>query len=232
MIRVTIVVLFNIGLAWTTLTAADAPVRVLVWNEQQPEQKPAYGDKFLGKTIAAYLGSKNNIQVKSVALSAPEQGLDEATLNQTDVIVMWAHKRSKEVKDENAERVMNRMIAGRLGLIAIHSAHWTKPFVRLMQERAKADAIAKVPEAERVNAKWSYLNKGHPLFFFRDNCVLPFSGPKEKNCRHATFSRISSFNSNVNLKDGHLPCCLRDLLSAQASSPSHPAELVTYSQGR
>ena len=61
MIRVTIVVLFNIGLAWTTLTAADAPVRVLVWNEQQPEQKPAYGDKFLGETIAAYLGSKNNI---------------------------------------------------------------------------------------------------------------------------------------------------------------------------
>ena len=95
-----------------------------------------------------------------MALSAPEQGLDEATLNQTDVIVMWAHKRSKEVKDENAERVMNRMIAGRPGLIAIHSAHWTKPFVRLMQERAKADAIAKVPEAERVNAKWSYLNKG------------------------------------------------------------------------
>jgi trehalose utilization protein len=159
MIRVTIVALLTLGLAWTTLTAADTPVRVLVWDEQQPEQKQAYGDKFLGETIAAYLGSKKNIQVKSVGLSSPEQGLDEASLDQTDVIVMWAHKRSKEVKDANAERVMNRVIAGHLGLIAIHSAHWTKPFVRLMQERAKADAMAKVPEAERASAKWTYLNK-------------------------------------------------------------------------
>ena len=35
--------------------AAERPVQVLVWDEQQPEQKQAYGDKFLGKTIAAYL---------------------------------------------------------------------------------------------------------------------------------------------------------------------------------
>ena len=27
-------------------------VRVLVWDEQQPEQKKAYGDLFLGETIA------------------------------------------------------------------------------------------------------------------------------------------------------------------------------------
>ena len=39
-----------------TSRAADAkPIRVLVWDEQQPEQKQAYGDKFLGETIAAYL---------------------------------------------------------------------------------------------------------------------------------------------------------------------------------
>ena len=33
-----------------TILNADAPrpVRVLVWDEQQPEQKRAYGDKFLG----------------------------------------------------------------------------------------------------------------------------------------------------------------------------------------
>ena len=38
------------------LRAADPkPVRVLVWDEQQPQQKPAYGDKFLGETIAAHL---------------------------------------------------------------------------------------------------------------------------------------------------------------------------------
>ena len=33
--------------------AAPRPVRVLMWDEQQPEQKRAYGNKFLGETIAA-----------------------------------------------------------------------------------------------------------------------------------------------------------------------------------
>ena len=35
---------------------------------------------------------------------------------------------------------MQRVQAGKTGFIALHSAHWAKPFVRLMQERAKADA--------------------------------------------------------------------------------------------
>ena len=34
--------------------AEPKPVRVLVWDEQQPEQKQAYGEKFLGETIAAH----------------------------------------------------------------------------------------------------------------------------------------------------------------------------------
>ena len=43
-------------------------------------------------------------------------------------------------------------------LIALHSAHWDKPFVRLMQERAKADALKQVPASERATAKREYLN--------------------------------------------------------------------------
>jgi hypothetical protein len=34
---------------------AAEPIRVLVWDEQQPQQKEGYGDKFLGETIAAHL---------------------------------------------------------------------------------------------------------------------------------------------------------------------------------
>ena len=92
--------------ATAVVRAADPqPVRVLIWDEQQPKQKQAYGDKFLGETIAA------------------------------------------------------RVREGRLGLIALHSAHWAKPFVRLMQDRAKADALAQVPEAARAAAKWEFLNE-------------------------------------------------------------------------
>jgi trehalose utilization protein len=130
--------------------SASVPVRVLVWDEQQPTQKGAYKDKFLGETVAAYLGKQPAISVKSVALSSPGQGLDDATLDATDVVIWWGHQRHGEVKDALAERVVSRVLAGKLSLIALHSAHWSKPFVRLMQERAKADALAKIPKGAKL----------------------------------------------------------------------------------
>ena len=139
--------------------SASKPVRVLVWDEQQPQQKQAYGEKFLGETIAEYLGAQPGIMVKTANLDSPEQGLDEATLDSTDVIVWWGHIRHPEVTDACAGRVVARVKDGKLGLIALHSAHWAKPFVRLMQDRAKADALAQLPAADRATAKWEYLNE-------------------------------------------------------------------------
>jgi trehalose utilization protein len=138
--------------------AAD-PIRVLIWDEQQPEQKQAYGEKFLGETIAAHLAKLPGIVVKTTNLDAPEQGCDEATLDATDVVIWWAHKKLPALTNANAERVAARVREGKLGLIALHSAHWAKPFVRLMQDRAKADALAQVPEAERATAQWEFVNE-------------------------------------------------------------------------
>lgn len=137
-----------------TLQAAE-PVRVLVWDEQQPEQKQAYGSKFLGETIAAYLEKQPGIVVANAKLDDADQGLSDATLDRTDVLVFWCHRRVKEQDDARAEAVVRRVLDGKLSLVALHSAHWAKPFVRLMQERAKADAILQVPEAERASARRS-----------------------------------------------------------------------------
>lgn len=141
----------------SSLLAAD-PIRVLVWDEQQPEQHKAYGDKFLGETIAEHLKTLPGLAVTSTKLDAPDQGLDDATLDATDVLIFWSHRRQKDQNDERVEAVVRRVMAGRLGFIALHSAHWSKPFVRLMQERAKADAILQIPEAERATVKWEYTN--------------------------------------------------------------------------
>ncbi len=54
--------------------------------------------------------------------------------------------------------MVKRVLEGKLSLIALHSAHWAKPFVRLMQERAKADALSQMPEAERATAKLELVN--------------------------------------------------------------------------
>lgn len=138
-------------------------IRVLVWDEQQPEQKKAYGGRFLGETIAAQLMTRPGLNVTSTSLSAPDQGLDEPTLAATDVLVYWSHQKNTQLADPQAERVVSRVKSGQLALIALHSAHWAKPFVRLMQERAKEDAMAQVPPAERAAVQWEYANE-NPIY--------------------------------------------------------------------
>lgn len=138
--------------------AAPAPIRVLVWDERQPEQKKAYDGGFLGDALAKHLGTLPGLSVQSVGLDSPDQGLSEATLAATDVVVFWCHKRPLEQDDARMEALVRRVMAGKTGFVALHSAHWAKPFVRLMQERAKADALAQMPSAERATARWQYLN--------------------------------------------------------------------------
>jgi len=140
-----------------TLHAAE-PIRVLVWDEQQPQQKEVYGEKFLGETIAAHLEKLPGLSVKSARLDDAEQGLSDATLDTTDVLVFWCHRRVKDQDDARMEAIVKRVMDGKLGFVGLHSTHWGKPFVRLMQERAKTDAVAALPEAERATAKWEFLN--------------------------------------------------------------------------
>jgi trehalose utilization protein len=139
-------------------TASAPAIRVLVWDEQQPQQKEAYGQKFLGETIATHLEKQPGLLIKTAKLDDADQGLSDATLNATDVLIFWCHRRVKEQDDARMEAVVKRVLDGKLSLIALHSAHWAKPFVRLMQERTKADALLQIPETERAAAKWELVN--------------------------------------------------------------------------
>jgi len=143
--------------AISALHAAE-PVRVLVWDEQQPQQKEGYGEKFLGETIAAHLEKQPGILVKTAKLDDEDQGLSDAAMDATDVLIFWCHRRVKDQDDARMEAVVRRVMEGKLGFIGLHSTHWGKPFVRLMQERAKTDAIKALPEAERATATWELLN--------------------------------------------------------------------------
>ncbi len=140
------------------ILAEEQPIRVLVWDEQQPAQKKAYGERFLGETIATYLSAQAGIEAKTTNLGAPEQGLTETALDATDVLIWWGHQKHTAVKDDYAQRVVQRVKQGKLRLIVLHSAHWSKPFVRLMQDRAKSDALQKLPLADRATAKIDFVN--------------------------------------------------------------------------
>jgi trehalose utilization protein len=129
-----------------------------VWDEQQPTQKKAYGDRFLGETIAAHLAKSSDFSVKTATLDDPEQGLSDETLDQTDVLIMWSHVRNGQQHPTKAESVVRRVREGKLGFLPIHSAHWCKPFVAIMQERSKEDARKRIPQNERENAVLELLN--------------------------------------------------------------------------
>jgi trehalose utilization protein len=115
------------------------PIPVVVWDEQQPAQKQVY-ENFLGNQIAADLTAQPELSVTSVRLDDPEQGLSPSVLDRARVLVWWGHVRHGEVAPETGKAIVERIKAGTLSLIALHSAHWSTPFVEAMNERARIDA--------------------------------------------------------------------------------------------
>ncbi|MCB1210576.1 MAG: hypothetical protein KDK97_14695, partial [Verrucomicrobiales bacterium] len=127
------------ALAYVLNARAEA-IHVLVWDERQPRQAEAY-ENFLGNEISKQLtASAKGLELRSAALDDPEQGLTEENLKWANVLVWWGHARHKDVTDESVKRVMDRLLAGDLDLIALHSAHWARPFVESMNWRSREDA--------------------------------------------------------------------------------------------
>jgi trehalose utilization protein len=129
-------------------------IRVLVWDEQQPAQKQIYTN-FLGNQIAESLKKNPNLSVKSARLADPEQGIAAGAIDQCDVLVWWGHVRNGEVDPARAAHIVDRIKQGKLTLIALHSAHWSEPFVQAMRERTREDAPKHLPDTAR-NAKIEY----------------------------------------------------------------------------
>ena len=110
-------------------------IRVLVWNEYRHEKTSdeiaaIYPDGIHG-ALAAALEGHPDIGASTATLDEPEHGLTEKALNGTDVLLWWGHAAHGEVLDEIVDRVHARVLDG-MGLICLHSAHFSKIFKRLM----------------------------------------------------------------------------------------------------
>lgn len=128
------------------LNVAAAPVRVLIWDERQERQAEAY-DNFLGNEIAVRLGAAtDDLEIRSVSQNDPEQGLSNANLDWANVVIWWGHIRQWEISAETVQRkILKRLRTGTLNFIALHSAHWSTPFMEAMNERTRMDARKKYP---------------------------------------------------------------------------------------
>ena len=138
------------------------PLRVTVWNENRHEQHsdhPAsrvYPHGIHG-AIAEYLREQPGLDVRTATLDAPDQGLPPAVLDNTDVLTWWGHAAHKDVSDALVDRIQARVLAG-MGLVVLHSAHFSKIFKRLMGTSCELQWR----EANDHERLW-VLEPGHPI---------------------------------------------------------------------
>lgn len=136
------------------------PIRVTVWNEfrherANPEVARIYPDGIHEALAGPLRGA--GFKVQTATLDQPEHGLSEQVLGETDVLLWWGHKAHEEVRDEIVGRVQAQVLEG-MGLIALHSAHLSKIFRRLMG----TGCMLKWRVADERERLW-VVAPGHPI---------------------------------------------------------------------
>ncbi len=111
-------------------------IRVLIYNEFRHEKDPncrasEIYPEGIHKAIADFLGKEEDITVRTVTLDDIETGITREILRETDVILWWGHLAHGAVPDHIAEMVQEEVLNG-MGAVFLHSAHKSKPFMRLM----------------------------------------------------------------------------------------------------
>jgi len=160
------------------------PIRVTVWNEFWHENPQRHADVksrlmnygFSGErlinategvhkvypdglhTVIADHLREQGFAVRTATQDEPEHGLTEAVLDETDVLTWWGHAAHDQVSDEIVERVHERVNMGGMGLIALHSAHYSKIFKKLMG----TSCMLKTREADEKERIW-VVEQGHPI---------------------------------------------------------------------
>jgi len=160
----------SLGLArFKALWGKEMPIRAVVWGENVHEQtdevvRAIYPDG-MHATIAAALDKDKAIRATTATLQEPEHGLSEARLAETDVLLWWGHAAHDKVDDRVVERVQKRVWEG-MGLLVLHSGHYSKIFRRLMGTPCSLK-WREAGERERV---W-VVNRGHPIAEGLGECI-------------------------------------------------------------
>ncbi len=150
-----------IGCLIAVLLAAPATagtIRVLAWSERT-EPADVYPNGING-AVAEMFKNEKNVKVTVANISDPEQGLSEAALQATDVLVWFGHRKHKDVTDENVARVVRHIVERGMGFLPLHSAHYCRPFQLLMYKKA---TMTGVKLAETPVGGWARVrNDGKP----------------------------------------------------------------------
>lgn len=134
-------------------------MNVTVWNENRHEQQNPVVREIYPKGIHGAIASflEEAFNVRTATLDEPEHGLTQEVLDGTDVLIWWGHLAHGEVSDEVVERVKQRILDG-MGLIVLHSGHFSKIFKTLMG----TSCDLKWREADEKERIW-IVDPSHPI---------------------------------------------------------------------
>lgn len=114
-------------------------IKVTVWSEFRQENEEndnalrirKIHPQGIHQTIADFLEKNDDMLVRTATLDMPECGLGDEVLEDTDVLIWWAHVAHHEVPDQLVEKIHKRILDG-MGFIALHSAHCCKVLQRTL----------------------------------------------------------------------------------------------------
>lgn len=117
-----------------SLLAAEGKRRVVVWSECTA---PAdVYPKDINGAVADALQPLAGWEIITANIEQPDQGLPDDLLQSADVLMWWGHKKHGKVGDDLVKRIVRRVKEDGMGFVALHSAHYAKPFKALMLEIA------------------------------------------------------------------------------------------------
>jgi trehalose utilization protein len=139
------------------------PLRVTIWNEYIHELEhdsvralyPSGIHTVLADALTPLLGER--IQIRIATFEQEDHGLTYGALAETDVLTWWGHAAHDRVSDEVVQRVHTRVLNG-MGLVALHSAHASKIFRRLMG----TSCMLRWREAAEKERVW-IVDPSHPI---------------------------------------------------------------------
>ncbi|HYP39385.1 MAG TPA: ThuA domain-containing protein [Chloroflexia bacterium] len=148
----------------------STPIQVTIWNEFRHERDPAHPahtiyPEGIHEAIAAGLREHPDLAVRTATLDEPDQGLPPAVLESTDVLLWWGHQAHDAVPDALVAQVQQRVLDG-MGLIVLHSGHFSKIFKRLMGTSCEL----KWREGEDHERIW-LVEPGHPIAEGLEECI-------------------------------------------------------------
>lgn len=111
-------------------------MNVTVWNEglherTKPEMANIYPEGIHGAIADGLRDALTGAHIRTATLDQPGHGLPPEVLDDTDVLLWWGHMAHDEIPDEVVARVVARVLGG-MGLIVLHSGHYSKVFRALM----------------------------------------------------------------------------------------------------